>query len=201
MGVSRPIGRMTVVMRRLAQQDTSVEIFGCHRGDEIGAMAEAVHVFKDNMLQRDELALSRSGEQAVKERQAQRLTALVTQFEAKLASTVATLATAAQGLTVTAQSMSASAVQTTQQASTVAGGVGGGQFRGPDRGGGSRAADCLDRRDHPPGDAVGPHRGAGDRGRSARGRDRPCPGGGGAEDWPGGRSDCRLSPNGPTCWR
>jgi methyl-accepting chemotaxis protein len=119
-GVSRPISLMTGIMRRLAQHDTTVAIFGRDRGDEIGAMADAVQVFKENMLHSDELSAQRSAEHAIKHRHEQRRTDLVQAFEAKLASTVATLATAAQALTVTAESMSASAVQTNQQASTVA---------------------------------------------------------------------------------
>jgi methyl-accepting chemotaxis protein len=55
MGVSRPILAITGVMRRLADHDTSVEISFMGRKDEIGAMASAVSVFKDNMLDADRL--------------------------------------------------------------------------------------------------------------------------------------------------
>jgi methyl-accepting chemotaxis protein len=48
--VSKPISAMTRVMRRLANQDLSVEIPGLARGDEIGSMAQAVEVFKNNAL-------------------------------------------------------------------------------------------------------------------------------------------------------
>jgi methyl-accepting chemotaxis protein len=119
-GVSRPISLMTVVMDRLAQHDAAVEIFGRDRADEIGAMAKAVEVFRQNLLRSDVLAAERNAEQATKEHHTIQLTDLVRAFEAKLGRTVANLATAAQQLTVTAQSMSASAVQTNQQASTVA---------------------------------------------------------------------------------
>jgi methyl-accepting chemotaxis protein len=119
-GVSRPISRMAGVMRRLAQHDTAVEIFGRDRGDEIGAMADAMQVFKQNMLEGDELAAMRSAEQAIKEQHTLRLTALLEEFEKRLAGTVATLAAAAQALTITAESMSSSAAETNQQASTVA---------------------------------------------------------------------------------
>jgi methyl-accepting chemotaxis protein len=119
-GVSRPISRMAGVMRRLAQHDTAVAIFGRDRSDEIGAMADAMQVFKQNMLEGDALAAMRSAEQAVKEQHTLRLTELLEEFEKRLAGTVATVATAAQALTVTAESMSSSAVETNQQASTVA---------------------------------------------------------------------------------
>jgi len=49
-GVAKPITMMTAAMRRLAAQDLDVAIPGVGRGDEIGAMAGAVQVFKDNAL-------------------------------------------------------------------------------------------------------------------------------------------------------
>jgi methyl-accepting chemotaxis protein len=45
-----PIVAMTDVMSRLADQDFTVEVQGRERGDELGAMARAVQVFKDNGL-------------------------------------------------------------------------------------------------------------------------------------------------------
>ncbi|WP_322514525.1 methyl-accepting chemotaxis protein [Rhodopseudomonas palustris] len=49
-GVIAPITGMTEVMRRLASGDRSVAIPAIERGDEVGAMARAVQVFKDNAL-------------------------------------------------------------------------------------------------------------------------------------------------------
>jgi methyl-accepting chemotaxis protein len=50
-GIAGPISAMTAAMRRLAAQDMAVEIPGVGRHDEIGEMAGAVQVFKDNALQ------------------------------------------------------------------------------------------------------------------------------------------------------
>ena len=49
-GISAPIVKMTTAMRRLADHDLTTEIPGTARGDEIGRMASAVQVFKDNGL-------------------------------------------------------------------------------------------------------------------------------------------------------
>jgi methyl-accepting chemotaxis protein len=46
--VSAPVTAMTGVMRRIAVQEFDLEIPGIGRRDEIGAMAEAVHVFREN---------------------------------------------------------------------------------------------------------------------------------------------------------
>lgn len=49
-GVSTPVSAMTRAMSRLAEQDLDVDIPCVGRGDEIGAMAGAMQVFKDNAL-------------------------------------------------------------------------------------------------------------------------------------------------------
>jgi methyl-accepting chemotaxis protein len=50
--VVAPIDRLTAVMGRLAHGDHAVEIEGQERGDEIGAMAKAVEVFKQNAVEK-----------------------------------------------------------------------------------------------------------------------------------------------------
>jgi methyl-accepting chemotaxis protein len=55
------IGRLTGTMGRLASGDLHAEIAGDHRPDEIGAMAKAVQVFKDNALKTQ--ALEREAEE------------------------------------------------------------------------------------------------------------------------------------------
>ncbi|WHA42200.1 methyl-accepting chemotaxis protein [Agrobacterium larrymoorei] len=49
-GISRPIIAMTNAMKRLAGGETAVDVPGVGRRDEIGHMAEAVQVFKDNAI-------------------------------------------------------------------------------------------------------------------------------------------------------
>jgi signal transduction histidine kinase len=51
-GIAVPITRMTSAMIALAKGDTTVEVPGVSRGDEIGAMATAAQIFKDNMIER-----------------------------------------------------------------------------------------------------------------------------------------------------
>jgi diguanylate cyclase len=58
-GVSRPIARMTEAMRRLAQRELEVTIPGIRRGDEIGAMASAVQVFRDGLIEAARLSAER----------------------------------------------------------------------------------------------------------------------------------------------
>jgi methyl-accepting chemotaxis protein len=48
--ISKPLAEMTGVMRKLAAGDATIEVPGVGREDEIGEMAGAVLVFKDNMV-------------------------------------------------------------------------------------------------------------------------------------------------------
>lgn len=50
--IASPITRMTGAMERLARSDVSIEVPGLDRIDEIGAMAAAVSVFRENAIQK-----------------------------------------------------------------------------------------------------------------------------------------------------
>ena len=65
-GISRPIVTMTEAMQRLAEDDMSVEVSGQDRGDEIGLMAAAVQVFKENMIKNKELVAEQKRAEAEK---------------------------------------------------------------------------------------------------------------------------------------
>jgi len=118
--VSRPIGRMTGSMRRLADHDLATAIDGVGRKDEIGGMAAAVQVFKDNMIRADELAAQQAAEQQLKDARAQKLDGLTKDFESKSSALVGILSSAATELNATAQSMSATAEETNAQSVAVA---------------------------------------------------------------------------------
>ncbi|AWU95733.1 methyl-accepting chemotaxis protein [Azospirillum ramasamyi] len=118
--VSRPIQAMTGMMGRLAARDLSTEVTGTRRGDELGAMARAVQVFKDGLVQADRLAAEQAAEQAAKQRRAERIEHLISDFDRVAASALRTVSSAASELDATAQSMVAMAQQTNTQAGAVA---------------------------------------------------------------------------------
>ncbi|MCA3262972.1 MAG: HAMP domain-containing protein [Telmatospirillum sp.] len=60
LGMIRPIRTMTGAMRALADGDTTLEIPARGRADEIGEMAKAVQVFKDNALENERLKSQQS---------------------------------------------------------------------------------------------------------------------------------------------
>jgi methyl-accepting chemotaxis protein len=119
-GIYRPIVAMTDAMTALAGHDIGVEIAGVGRKDEIGRMAEAVQVFKDNMIESDRLAGLQARENAAKVERAQRLDTLTREFEARVTELVHILSSAATEMEATAQSMSSTAEETNRQAATVA---------------------------------------------------------------------------------
>ena len=120
-GIAGPIARMTASMRTLAGGDTSVEIPGTDRSDEIGEMAGAVQVFKDNAIEKVQI----EEQQAQKDRDADEkkrrdMTQLADSFEASVNEVIESVASGAAEMQSTAESMSATAEETNRQASSVA---------------------------------------------------------------------------------
>jgi len=112
-GVSGPLRRMTQTMARLARGDVAAEVPGSGRGDEIGAMAEAVQVFKDNIVRTR--ALEEETRVARLDAEAQRRMAtlsLADRFEAAVGGIVAQVSAAATELQATAGSLSGTASDT-----------------------------------------------------------------------------------------
>jgi methyl-accepting chemotaxis protein len=66
--IALPIKAMTSAMLRLAERDMSADIPARGRVDEVGQMARAVQVFKDNMIHTDGLMAAAAREQALKAR-------------------------------------------------------------------------------------------------------------------------------------
>jgi diguanylate cyclase (GGDEF)-like protein len=65
--VAGPLLHMSGVVRRLAKQDYTVELLSDGRRDEIGDMNEAIHIFRDNGLERDRLDAERRKDQQIKD--------------------------------------------------------------------------------------------------------------------------------------
>ena len=118
-GISGPIDTLSAAMRRLADRDTQVEVPGVARTDEIGRMAAAVQVFKDNMIHGDRLAAEQDAERCVKLQRTSRLETLVRDFEDRVSATVGVLAAASTELEATASEMTGTARQTNDQAGLV----------------------------------------------------------------------------------
>ena len=118
--VSSPIQAMTTAMKRLADHDLTTIVEGIERKDEIGSMANAVQVFKDNMIKGDELAAAQAAENEAKQKRAARLEGLTNAFETKVGTLVQSLSAAATEMESTASSKTDLAEQGNSKAMMVA---------------------------------------------------------------------------------
>jgi len=119
-GTATPITGLTAAMKALASGDTNVDVPGAHRGDEVGHMANAVEVFKENMIKAERLDAEQKAEQAKQLRRAEMLEQLTQEFDNEINVILETVTSASTQLSGTAQSMSRTAEDTSQRAGTVA---------------------------------------------------------------------------------
>ncbi len=119
--VARPLQRLAAVSRQIAQGAFDVPIEGLKRSDEVGVMARAVSVFRDNgvALREAQAQRARAREQAAAEKHAA-LERLAGAFESKILSVVAALATSASQLDGSAGSMRAIAEESGRSAGAAA---------------------------------------------------------------------------------
>ena len=119
-GVSGPLGRMTGAMRRLADGDLETEVPAVGRRDEIGEMAGAVQVFKENALEnvRLEAAQAEAAARAEVEKR-DTMNRMADEFEATVGDVVDKVSTASEGMQTTAASMASTAEETSQQSLAV----------------------------------------------------------------------------------
>jgi methyl-accepting chemotaxis protein len=120
-GVSRPLGRATAAVRTLAGGKLDVEIADGDRKDEVGALMQALAIFKANMLQSRQLEgdAARSQSRADEQRRANALK-LAADFDRSVNAIVGEVGRAASEFQGSARILSDSAVETARQAKTVA---------------------------------------------------------------------------------
>ena len=118
--VSRPVSTLTDRMRALAGGDKSIEVPNTKATDEIGDMARAVLVFKENMIRNDEMAAEQEAQRAARERRAQAIEKITSNFDNQVREMLQVVASATHQLDASAQSMLHISQQTTDQASLVA---------------------------------------------------------------------------------
>ena len=120
-GIVRPIGAITASMGALAGGDTKTEIPFATRKDEIGRMATAVVVFKNNMVRARELEADAA---AVKERNDRQRKAdmqkLADQFHAAVGGIIDTVSTASREMETAAGTLSKTAEVTQDLSGSVA---------------------------------------------------------------------------------
>ena len=118
--VCKPIVDITASMSRLAAGDTAGAIPAGERKDEIGAMAAAVQVFKENMIKAERLSAEQAAENDIKMRRVRVLDDLTKSFESRVGELISGLSSSSGTMEATARSMSSTAAATDRQAGAVA---------------------------------------------------------------------------------
>ncbi len=119
--ISRPIVVMTGVMSELADGHLDSEVPARGRKDEIGKMASAVQVFKENAIRNKEL----EAEQELQKRRAEEekkelMNNMADDFDASIGGVVESVSSASTQLQASAESMSATAEEASVQSTAVA---------------------------------------------------------------------------------
>ena len=120
-GITHPIASMTEVMGELSKGNKTVEVEGAERGDEIGHMAQAVQVFKDNAIEMERMeAEQEEAKKRAEEERRQGMLDMADNFEASVKGVVDMVASASTEMESTAKAMTAAADNASGRAATVA---------------------------------------------------------------------------------
>jgi len=119
-GISRPIRAIVALLQQLARGDYNADVVGTDRKDEVGDIAKAAVVFKDNGLAK--IRLEQEQKEASERAEAQRkadMHHLANEFERSVGGIVNVLASAATEMQATATQLTASAQETSAQSTSV----------------------------------------------------------------------------------
>jgi methyl-accepting chemotaxis protein len=119
-GLSKPIQQLNLVMDAYARNDLSREPPGIRRGDEVGAIARTLMVFKANAVEMNKLRSDQEAESRRAEQRRQMMTDLATKFDKSAGAVVSSVTSQAAAVQATAQSMASISEETARQSGTVA---------------------------------------------------------------------------------
>lgn len=118
--IAKPITGITSIMQHLAAGNTDLDIPGLDRGDEIGAMAQSVDVFRQNAVERERLEAEQREAQEQRERRTHAVDELIRSFDQQVTEGLGVVSSAATEMQSTAQSMTGIADNTSKQSTAVA---------------------------------------------------------------------------------
>ena len=122
-GITVPLGRMTAAMTKLAAGDRTIEVPARENTDEIGDMARAVEVFKQNAITADRLAAEQEAARAARARRQDAMDRHTQDFGTSITGVMASLAGSAEGMRRASDAMSEAARAVHTQASGTAEGA------------------------------------------------------------------------------
>ena len=117
--ISRPLAYMTGEMTKLANGDLDIQIAGADRQDEVGGLARSLLVFKENAITARRLEAEQREQQDQKQKRQLAVEGYIAIFDEQVCEALDTLSAASTEMHATAGSMSATAVETSRQATAV----------------------------------------------------------------------------------
>ncbi len=119
--IAAPILTLTSTMSDLAKGNTGITVPWLLREDEVGILARSLEAFKDAALERRQMEDAREAESAAKERRRIFLEQHAATFQASVSETLDKVTNAAGHMKDTAETMSATAEETSRQSALVSG--------------------------------------------------------------------------------
>jgi methyl-accepting chemotaxis protein len=121
-GITRPLARLVTVLQRMARGEIDAEIKEAARGDEIGAVGQAVEGIKAMVTRKaaEEAEIKRIADAAAIQERKRTMIELADGFERAVGGIVGMVSSSATELQATAQQMTATATETASQSTTVA---------------------------------------------------------------------------------
>ena len=116
----KSFGSIVDALNALSGGNTDVEIVGTDRKDELGDIAAAMSIFRDNAVERSHLEAQQKKDQATVEKRTQTVDVLIGIFDNKANEVLGVVGNATAKMETTALSMSKIAETTSQQSATVA---------------------------------------------------------------------------------
>lgn len=114
--ITNPLSRITNAMRELADGNVDIKTNATHRKDELGEMARAVAVFRDNAIQRIELEARNEENAEVERERQQKIESLIASFRQDIAQSLSSLTADSETMKVTVSDISSAADETFAQA-------------------------------------------------------------------------------------
>jgi methyl-accepting chemotaxis protein len=118
--ILRRIDSLQRSMQLLSDGDLESEIYRSSQHDEIAAMSNALHIFRESMIEGRALSAEQDKDRIAKAERATRMEARIVEFETAVRAALDNLQSSANSMQTTAQSMSATADQSSALVNAVA---------------------------------------------------------------------------------
>ncbi len=121
--ITRPLNGLAEVMKRLADGDTGARIPATRARDEIGEMARTVIVFRDNMIEREQLTATQAETSRAREQRSSAIAMTIAQFKSSVESALDKLRGASMQLEMSSADLSQAADRVSSEANSAEGRV------------------------------------------------------------------------------